>query len=223
MQDQQPLQDSASASDQRLHPTTGAALRRLGLVTGFVAVVLAAGSGSVWWTRNSIKPPTLSAPASVPVAPRSQPQPTQSVVSRTVQVYWLKDVDGRLELVATPLMLNHQSNQSDQILTAALNQLLAGPKDDNVASSVPQGTTLRNVTIEPDGIHVDLSPEFKSGGGSAAMTGRLGQIIYTATTLEPSAKVWISVNGKPLRLLGGEGLEIDQPMTRHSFDQNFSL
>jgi spore germination protein GerM len=222
MQDQQPLQDSASASDQRLHLTTGDVLRRLGLVTGVVAVVLAAGSGTVWWTRNSIKPPTLSAPASVPVAPSSQPQPTQPAVSRTVQVYWLKDIDGRLELAASPLMLN-QSNQSDQILTVALNHLLAGPKDANVASSIPQGTTLRNVTIEPDGIHVDLSPEFKVGGGSAAMTGRLGQIIYTATTLEPHAKVWISVNGEPLRLLGGEGLEIDQPMTRQSFDQNFSL
>jgi len=222
MQDQQPLQDSASASEQQLHPTTGETLRRMSLVAGLMTVVVAAGGGTVWWTWNAIKPPTLSAPASVPVLPIPQPEPTQSVVSRTVQIYWLKDRDGELELVASPLILN-QSNQSDQILTTALNQLLAGPTDANAASSIPQGTTLRDVMIEPDGVHVDLSPEFKGGGGSAAMTGRLGQIIYTATTLEPNAKVWISVNGEPLRLLGGEGLEIDQPMTRQSFDQNFSF
>lgn len=212
-------------------------LRRLPLsvALSLAAVVLAAGSGTAWWTWNAVKssaPPVLKSsplaiepsvapPQPVP-SPVTAPQPPQPspAAAQTVQVYWLKSTGNKIELVAQPVAV--ASQQPDRVLTVALEKLLSGASDANI-TTIPQGTTLRSIKIEPDGIHVDLSSAFKSGGGSTSMTGRVGQILYTATTIDPNAKVWISVNGEPLRTLGGEGLEIDQPMTREGFEQNFKF
>jgi len=40
-----------------------------------------------------------------------------------------------------------------------------------------------DVTIQNDGIHVDLSQEFTTGG-SASMSSRVAQVLYTATSLQ---------------------------------------
>ncbi|MEG4347629.1 GerMN domain-containing protein [Microcoleus sp. A003_D6] len=157
------------------------------------------------------------------LAPKSpQPKPLQQTAAQTVQVYWVKDANGKFEGVPTKVAVK-QADKPDATLQAAFNSLLAGPKDATVSSEIPQGTKLRSLSVKNEGVYVDLSAEFTSGGGSTSMTGRLGQVIYTATSLKPNTPVWISVEGKPLELLGGEGLEVAQPSTRQSFDKNFPL
>jgi spore germination protein GerM len=101
--------------------------------------------------------------------------------------------------------------------------LLAGPTEGTGSTTIPKGTKLQSLKVENDGIHVNLSNEFTTGGGSTSMIGRVGQVVYTATTLNPNAKVYIEVNGKKLETLGGEGLEVEQPLTREKFDKDYSL
>lgn len=156
----------------------------------------------------------------VPKSP--QPKPLQQTDALTVQVYWIKGAIGKFEAVPTKVAVK-QADNPDAVLQVAFNSLLAGPKDASVSSEIPQGTKLRSLNVKSEGVYVDLSREFTSGGGSSSMTSRLGQVIYTATSLKPNTKVWISVEGKPLELLGGEGLEVAQPSTRQSFDKNFPL
>ncbi|MEG3990002.1 GerMN domain-containing protein [Microcoleus sp. S28C3] len=165
--------------------------------------------------------PTAQTPNAL-VSKLPQLKPLPQPAAQTVQVYWVKDASGKFEGVPTKVAVK-QADKPDATLQAAFNSLLAGPKDANVSSEIPNGTKLRGLSVKNDGVYVDLSAEFTSGGGSNSMTGRLGQVIYTATSLQPNTKVWISVEGKPLELLGGEGLEVAQPSTRQSFDKNFPL
>jgi spore germination protein GerM len=194
-------------------------------VAGCSAIAFAAGSGIAWWTSSgTMNPKPLgSANAIQSVKPNhfKAPAPAKVPTEASVQIYWLKTVGSDIELAAAPIALN--AAQPNVILKAAFEKMLQGSTDPTLTSAIPANTKLQELKIQPDGIHVDLSSEFTTGGGSTAMMGRVAQVIYTATTLDPNASVWISINDKPLDVLGGEGLVLDQPMTRQEFDQNFSL
>ncbi|MBW4620998.1 MAG: GerMN domain-containing protein [Cyanosarcina radialis HA8281-LM2] len=184
------------------------------------AVVLAAGGGWAWWFwQSGQSPPQVQNLPQAQITPSTQPVPS---TEKTVNIYWLKDTGQRLEVVPSPIKIEG-SNNPDAILTGAFKTLLSGPTDSKLATTIPSGTKLRSVRVRQDGIHVDLSSEFTSGGGSASMTGRVAQVIYTATSLKPGDRVWIDVDGKRLEVLGGEGLELEQPLTRKSFEENFEL
>lgn len=191
----------------------------VGLVAAIAGVAIATGGGAAWWrwhsAQQSIQPPPVST---------TEPSPTPSAIPQvqTAQIYWLKDTGSKQELVPQPIT-TAADQKPGTVLETAFNDLLAGPKNATVSTTIPEGTKLRGLKMEHNGIHVNLSEEFTTGGGSAAMIGRVAQIIYTATSLQPSAQVWIEVEGKPLEVLGGEGLELEQPLTRQSFQENFTL
>jgi spore germination protein GerM len=190
----------------------------LGVIAGISAVLLAGGGGAGWLAWNSI---ITSTKTPVPTTPEL-PKPVQPSTEEKVQVYWLNNVNNRIEVVPSSITLK-DADEPSEIIEGALKSLLIGPADPAFATTIPKGTKIRKVSLEADGVHVDLSKEFTKGGGSASMTGRVAQVLYTASSLDPAAKVWIEVEGKPLEVLGGEGLILDQPMTREKFKENFAL
>ncbi len=223
-------------------PTT----RRIpvGMMAGLSALVVTAGSATAFvaW-QSATKPkspvsapeiskvepqPSPSAPVAPPPAASTQPVPqapskiAPPAVEKTAQIYWLK---GSGELVAAPVKLKTlgSDDRSEAFLNGAIETLLRGSPDQTLATTIPQGTQLKSLTVKPDGIHIDLSAAFKTGGGSTSMIGRVGQVLYTATSTDPSVPVFLSVGGQPLETLGGEGLMLDQPMTRQSFEKEFTL
>ncbi|CAC5342002.1 MULTISPECIES: GerMN domain-containing protein [Planktothrix] len=191
----------------------------VGIMAGIAACLIAVGAGLSWWTLSSRSPkePVVSSPTLT--LPQPTPSPSETV-EKTLAIYWVEDKSGKLAIISQPVQIQAQ-NDPTVFLNIALDRLLAGVSDPNQFSEIPKGTKLLNLTTNNDDVYVDLSPEFTQGGGSASMTGRLGQIVYTATTLNPNSKVWLSVAGKPLTVLGGEGLEIPQPITRSIFDREF--
>ncbi|OJJ25236.1 hypothetical protein BI308_12755 [Roseofilum reptotaenium AO1-A] len=187
----------------------------IGLVVGLSALILGSGGGTAWWMINSMQAPNSSSS----ILEEVKPIPSENNIPRA---YWLKDTGNSLELVSTPVQMKTIGSSEEQ-LTLALKTVLETPAGPEMSSTIPPGTTVLSLEQKSDGIHLDFSQEFTTGGGSASMTGRLGQILYTATSLDPDAQVWLSVEGEPLEYLGGGGLEIQQPMTRAVYDQEFAL
>lgn len=230
------MEDKKGISSIRRIPT--------GILAALAMVMLASGGAAGWFTWRNLNPkppvadfPTLSGQPETPEVPTTPqetvqtPSNAQKPVKEPVttpaetsgQIFWVKDVGGSLSLASQSVTLS--GNTQDKQLQSAFETLLSksGNPSENAVTTIPEKTQLLNVTAKSDGIHVDLSEAFTSGGGSASMTGRLGQVVYTATALDPTAPVWISVEGKPLTLLGGEGIEVSQPMTREDVKEGFGL
>jgi spore germination protein GerM len=214
----------------------------LGVVVALAAIALSAGSATAWFTWKAIapKPPTadfpeleingetvpegiqtpVPKPIEVPDPPTVTPKPADPSAQSTL--YWL--ASSADEITLSPIKIDVPADQSDsEILPLAFANLMGGPDEPGAATGIPETTKLLALEVKNDGVHVDLSQAYTQGGGSASMIGRLAQVVYTATALDPTEPVWISVEGQPLTLLGGEGLEVRQPITRDDLVGDFGV
>lgn len=216
----------------------------LGLVIAIVAIALTGGSATALFTWRSLSPslPPVDFPEieiegeAIPEgyeAPTAEsinvPDPPDTDVAATPTqpqgtIYWVDMAGTELALAPVAIALPNQGTSTERLNVAFAN-LMTGPQQNELeaATTIPENTELLALAVENDGVHVNLSEEFTFGGGSASMIGRLSQVVYTATTLDPEAAVWLSVEGTPLTLLGGEGLIIRQPITRNDLITDFGV
>jgi len=110
-------------------------------------------------------------------------------------------------------------------LTAAMRGLLAGPSPEErragIASEIPAGTGLRGVRVAPGTVTVDLTSTFGRGGGSTSMLARVWQVVYTATQSPDAPAVQITLDGRRVEALGGEGVMIGAPLERRAVPPSF--
>jgi hypothetical protein len=118
-------------------------------------------------------------------------------------------------------MVKRSAASTPRIGTAALESLLAGPGPREqaaaVGSQIPAGTQLLGLSVEDAVATVDLTSEFESGGGSASMNMRIAQIVYTLTQFPTVKGVLFELDGQRVDVLGGEGVVVDQPVTRKDY------
>ena len=158
--------------------------------------------------------------------PRRSPSPQNAsgeVETRSPHAYWIEDTESGLKLVADAQAAAKDAANPEQALREAFARLLSQNVPVPYSSAIPTDTQLLALSVDESGVRIDLSAEFGFGGGSASMKARLGQAIFTATSIDPLTPVWISLEGKPLEILGGEGLLVEQPETRASFRKRFPL
>jgi spore germination protein GerM len=180
----------------------------------FALLVSLTGAGIAWWTSVNLSPTQLSE-----IDTSNQPDETKS---GQAQIYWLApSSDDHSTITFVPRQLADPIPSADTQLKQALNVLLSESVPPNGSTAIPANTRLLNLTQTSQGITIDLSQEFMEGGGSSSMIARLGQVIYTASSLDPNQAIWLLVEGEPLTVLGGEGLIIEQPITRTQYDADF--
>jgi spore germination protein GerM len=156
--------------------------------------------------------------------------PTATASNRVVQnpqaaSYWVLVERNRTRVVPVQVALVPQAS-AYSMLSAAFSQLLSNPSYGRHNSSIPANTRLLSMKVNDNDIYINLSKEFLAGGGSASMINRLHQVVYTATSLNPNARVFISVEGQPLNEknpLAGEGLMVRYPIDRRQLAEDFAL
>lgn len=132
-----------------------------------------------------------------------------------VKIYFTKSKAPE-ELSLVPV--SRKVSKEDSIVGSALKELFLGPTTGEelrgVMTEIPVGTRLIKVEESEDEVLVDLSSQYLTGGGSAAMQLRYLQIYKTLKKICPLKELYLNVEGKTLKTIGGEGLEVTQPLTK---------
>jgi hypothetical protein len=186
---------------------------------GVIALAVAAAAlglaacGSA--TPPAASPPTTGAPSTT-ASTTTTPPPATTAPAATIDVraYFMQgDKLGVAHRTVAP---------TPRTATAAMAELLAGPTPADVAagltSAIPSGARLLGLSIAAGTATVDLSGAFATGGGSLSMTARLAQVTYTLTQFPTVQGVLLLLDGAPVTVFGGEGIVLDHPATRASFE-----
>jgi germination protein M len=195
----------------RTHRNPAALITLAVLIALFTVACSTLGSGGTLTPRSPdsgtiapVSPEPSSEPSAEPAspapseAPSASPTPTPTPTSEpggatSVKVYFFMDE----KLVP----VRRSIDATKAVGRASLNVLFEGPTDEEEAASpplttsIPDGTILLGLDIADGLATVDLSREFESGGGSASMSGRLAQVVYTLTQFPTVNRVAFELDG----------------------------
>lgn len=165
------------------------------------------------------------APTGSPVGtPGTSPEPTATpstapVKTMVVRAYYVVDGKPGVEgLVATLRVVPETTGVARAAMDALLDPDPITDAYQSIATAIPSGTQLLGLSIKDNIATVDLSREFKSGGGSASAFYRLGQVTYTLTQFSTVRSVLFQVEGRTVTTFGSEGIVLEGPQARADFE-----
>lgn len=138
---------------------------------------------------------------------------THQKPEEVVYVYFTKLVNKDIPQIA-PVKREVPKNRKP--LSVAIFALLMGPTPEErqlgYSTEIPQEANLIGLQEWPDKIVINMTKGFETDGGSASMKARLDQLIYTITGVENEKPVYLEIEGKRVDYIGGEGVEVTQPL-----------
>lgn len=97
----------------------------------------------------------------------------------------------------TVYLYDAETDAAPRLAEALVRELLKGPADETLKSTLPAGTTLLSLEIEGDRARVDLSPSYESLSG-VALTLADSAIAMTLSQVPEVSSVQITVRGREL-------------------------
>lgn len=209
-------------------------------VSGLATFALATAGMSLWWFTTAsqmenrvtpVRPQTpleqLTSATTLPkeeVSPPTHYGPVATIDPMQAETYWVEVVGNEIILIPQPVTVAVGLSKT-AILEQTFTELLEGQGDMGF-STIPEGTRLLDLEVKADGVHLNLSKEFAQGGGSASMIERVGQVIFTASSIDADEPVFIAIEGQALddqNPFGGEGLILTQPILRREFVSQYPM
>lgn len=122
--------------------------------------------------------------------------------------------------IVEPVTRELPKTEQAQPLHYAITELLEGPtaeeRQQGFYSEIPKNTQLLGIHAKDKSITIDLSKQFTTGGGSNSIEQRLEELKQTTYAADTEHTLTVNVEGKPLELLGGEGLEVPATLQREA-------
>lgn len=177
-------------------------------------------------------PPETTAPTETTTAVTTTPDsvpPTETTPATTVpsataafEIFLFSDdvrtPIGDAGLVPVTIEQAFESDPSVEVLAGeAIRALVTGETAAPYSSNIPAGVTVGSVRLDGSTLIVDLSRSFESGGGTFSMTGRIAQLVFTATQFDGVDGVTLLLDGTAVDVFSGEGLILDPIMTRDAY------
>lgn len=165
--------------------------------------------------------PRQTAPQQIPSGGTSQPtspkQTPTKTVARDFQLYYVKvDAQGRPKVAP----LEQKIEYVDSPLTKTFDTLLqgVGAGANGYQSLIPEGTKLLSASVRDGTAYLDFNDKFRFNSyGVEGYNAQLEQVVFTATQFPTVNRVQILLDGKVRRFLAPEGIAIDRPLDRGSF------
>jgi hypothetical protein len=178
-----------------------------------IVMMVAAGCGS----SGAVDQGTVPGSQTPTSAPSTAPAPPPATGGGPVIHYQTWFVRGE---TLWPVM--RTAPETVAVARAATQSLLAGPsaaeRRHGIASVIPDGTSLRGLSLSRGTATVDLSGAYQSGGGTLSMTMRLAQVTYTLTQFPTVKRVAFQLDGRPVTVFSSEGIVLDRPQTRSDYE-----
>lgn len=105
-------------------------------------------------------------------------------------------------------------NPTKEVAKVAVEKLLAGPNNDFIASTIPEGTKLRDIYFSENSgtVYVDLTNEFLNLNNEEEVLLALASLTYTLTELPQVKRVQLSIDGETIKEL--HGVSLGRPLER---------
>ena len=163
--------------------------------------------------KNKEKEETVKKPTKLPT------KQTEKKSKEEVSIYFLaldSDSNGIYKKVAR----EYVSEKSK--LNFAIEELLKGPnlveKSLGAYSEIPKTTRLLKIEESGNKVIIDLSSDFQYGGGTDSVYSRMMQLIKTAINNTKNKQIYLHLDGKQVKFIGGEGIMVSQPLSEKSLE-----